>query len=72
MNLVEARFKKRLTQLDLRLKTGIHQSRISMIENGYVSPREDEKIRLAKALKLRPDQIIWPNGALAGGLNEAH
>ncbi|MGA2938699.1 MAG: helix-turn-helix transcriptional regulator [Syntrophobacteraceae bacterium] len=64
MTLLEARFQRRLTQLDLRLKTGIHQSRISMIENGYVAPRDDERHRLAKALGLRPEQIAWPE--LAG------
>ena len=42
---------KGLNQFQLRIATGIHQSRISLIENLYVVPREDEKTRLAKALK---------------------
>lgn len=67
MTLEEARFHRRLTQLDLRLKTGIHQSKISMIENGYAIPREDEKARLAKALSVKPDQIDWPNPAFTSG-----
>ena len=46
----EVRVVKRVTQFQLRLSTGIQQSKISMIENGLIEPREDEKKRLAKAL----------------------
>ncbi len=53
----EFRVVKRITQLHLRISTGIHQSKISMIENGLVEPREDEKRRLAKALGMRPEEI---------------
>ncbi len=60
MTLEEARFHRRLTQLDLRLRTGIHQSKISLIENGYACPRQDEKERIAKALGVKVDQIEWP------------
>lgn len=55
MNLKEARFKKDMTQFDLRLLTGIHQSRISCIERGYVKPRDDEKEKIESALGLRID-----------------
>jgi len=50
------------TQFDVFLKTGITQSRISLIENGYVLPKEDEKQRLAKALKCRVEDIFPDNG----------
>jgi transcriptional regulator with XRE-family HTH domain len=53
----EIRVVKRITQFQLRLSTGIHQSKISLIENGLVEPREDEKQRLAKALHVRPEEI---------------
>jgi transcriptional regulator with XRE-family HTH domain len=56
MNLKEARFKKDMTQFDLRILTGIHQSRISYIERGYVVPRDDEKQKIETALGLR---ISW-------------
>ena len=59
MDLREARFKRRLTQLDIRLRTGIHQSKISHFERGFMKPRQDEKARLAKALSLKPDEIEW-------------
>ena len=50
---------KELNQFQLRIATGIHQSRISHIENGYVEPRDDEKERLAKALKT-PVEKLFP------------
>jgi transcriptional regulator with XRE-family HTH domain len=56
MNLKEARFKKDMTQFDLRILTGIHQSRISYIERGYIVPRDDEKQKIEDALGLR---ISW-------------
>lgn len=46
----EIRVIRRVTQFKLRLSTGIHQSKISLIENGLVEPSEDEKRRLANAL----------------------
>lgn len=54
----EVRVVKRVTQFQLRLSSGIHQSKISFIENGLIEPRDDEKQRLAKALHVRP-QEIW-------------
>ena len=55
MDLKEARFKTGKSQFDLRLLTGIHQSRISCIERGYVKPRDDEKEKIESALGLRID-----------------
>jgi predicted transcriptional regulator len=48
---------KRITQYELRIATGIPQSKISLIENGLVKPRDDEKKRIAKALRVRSDEI---------------
>ena len=53
----EIRVVKRVTQFQLRLLTGIHQSKISLIENGLVEPREDERKRLAKALHVKVEEI---------------
>ena len=52
------RFFKRVTQPLLALKTGIQQSRISLIENELVTPREEEKQKIAKALGLRMEDIF--------------
>jgi len=59
MNLFEARAKKRKTQWDLRKETGIHQSKISLIEHGYVKPSETEKLAIASALGFHVDEIDW-------------
>jgi transcriptional regulator with XRE-family HTH domain len=58
----ETRVVKRITQFQLRLSTGIHQSKISMIENGLIKPSEDEEKRLAKALGVSPEDI-WERDA---------
>jgi len=42
----------------LRIVTGIHQSKISLIENGLIAPRQDEMKRLAKALGRKPEEIF--------------
>ena len=57
----EIRVVKRISQFRLRLSTGIHQSKISLIENGLVQPREDEKKKLAKALNAKVEEI-WRAG----------
>ncbi len=57
----EMRVIKRITQFELRLSTGIHQSKISMIENDLVEPREEEKKRLAQALGGRVEEIWGPS-----------
>jgi transcriptional regulator with XRE-family HTH domain len=53
----EIRVVKRITQFQLRLSTGIHRSKISLIENGLVEAREDEKDKLAKALDVKVEEI---------------
>jgi len=60
MNLAEARFRKGLTQWDLKVKTGINQTKISLIERNYVVPRKEEKERLANALGVKAEEIVWP------------
>lgn len=57
MELRAARFNARLTQLDLKLLTGIHPSRISVLERGYALPRADERQRLAKALQVEEEAL---------------
>lgn len=59
MNLREARFKRHLTQFDLRLKTGIHQSKISLFENAYLVPCDDEKKHMAEALGFKAGDLDW-------------
>jgi transcriptional regulator with XRE-family HTH domain len=58
--LKKVRFERRLTQCGLMLKTGIPQSRISLIENGYYSPTPEEARRITKALNLKVGEMVFP------------
>ena len=59
MDLREARFKRLVTQWALSKKTGVHQSRISLLEQGEI-PKEKEKQALSAALGFKADDIKWP------------
>lgn len=61
MTLKEARFKRGLAQFDLRIRSGIHQSKISLIETGRLIPRKDEIEKLTKALNLTPGELEFKN-----------
>ena len=50
MSLREVRFFRKFSQYDVALKTGLPQSKISLIENGYTAVKEEEKRKIAKAL----------------------
>lgn len=65
-NLREIRFKKRLNQYRLALLTEVHQSRISLIENDLIQPRDDEMRKLSKALGVEPSEL-FPVQAARGG-----
>jgi len=58
----EVRVLKRITQFQLRVSTGIQQSKISMIENDLLPPTENEKRRLAKALGTKIEDIWKGDG----------
>lgn len=60
MDLRTVRFYKRLSQWELSRLSGIHQSRISLIENGH-PVKDNEKLRLAQQLKVEPEEIEWPD-----------
>lgn len=59
MDFREARFHKRISQWAIALKTKIPQSRISLIERGYIEPKDNEKAAIAKALGCR-QKDLWP------------
>jgi transcriptional regulator with XRE-family HTH domain len=63
----EIRAAKRVTQFELRLSTGIHQSKISLIENGLIDPTAEEKEKIACALEMKPGKIWRNNGESAQG-----
>lgn len=57
-NLKRVRFLQGKSQDDLALETGIDQCLISRFENFYKNPTEDQKRRLAKALKLSQKELF--------------
>lgn len=59
MKLKELRARRGLTQFDLKIKTNIHQTKISHFERGYLQPTQNELCRLAEALKVRPERITF-------------
>lgn len=63
----DVRVLKRITQFQLRIATGIHQSKISFIENGLIEPREDEAKRLSKALGVETQELFPRTGVLQHG-----
>ena len=56
--LKEARFFAKKPQIQLWIETGIHFSTISRIECGYIQATEEQKEKLAKALKVNVDWLF--------------
>ena len=52
-----ARIKKEITQVDLFIKTGIPQWRLSLIERGLV-PKSEEAKKVADVLGKEPEEIF--------------
>ena len=59
-SLKELRARNRITQFQLRLMTGIHQTKISMAENDLIQLAEQEKAKIAKTLGVSVNEI-WGN-----------
>ncbi len=57
-NLKSVRESKKLTQVDLAEKTGIHQQTISRYERGIVMPQVDSAKSIADALGVTVDELI--------------
>jgi len=49
-----------VSQYVIQAKSGVFQSRISLIENGLAQPKEKEVAAISKALGLQPNYIAWP------------
>jgi len=57
-NLKEARFFAKKAQAQLWIETSIHYSTISRIECGYITPTEQQKKKLARALSVEVDWLF--------------
>jgi len=54
----EIRVLKRVTQFQLAKLTGVYPSKISLIENEWVEPRLDEKLKLSRALEVNLKELF--------------
>lgn len=54
----EFRIMPRISQWELALRSGVKQSRISLIENYLVKPTAQEKTKLSKALNQQENEIF--------------
>jgi transcriptional regulator with XRE-family HTH domain len=52
------RLLRQMSLYDVRGKTGICVSKLSLVERGIEQPNEDEKKRLARALSVRVDDLF--------------
>ena len=59
MKLRMIRAEKEMSQWSLSKETGIHQSKISLFERGFITPNDEEKEGIAKALRVSVDEIAW-------------
>lgn len=62
IELRKSRKLRRMSQREMERRTGIHQARLSRIENGQVDPRLSEVIQMANAVEL--DFVLVPRRAL--------
>jgi transcriptional regulator with XRE-family HTH domain len=58
-NLKKVRLLQEKTQRILEQETGIHQTMLSLFENGFREPNKEQKKILAKALKA-PEKELFP------------
>lgn len=56
--LLDLRMERGLTQGDLAEKAGIDRKTVNRIENDHFSPNLNTFIRLCKALKVKPSQVL--------------
>ena len=60
MDLIEARKERNFTQWDMAIYSGMSQTKISLIERGYIQPNSGEKSKIASILGVSLDDIEWP------------
>lgn len=50
-----------ISQFELSQKSGVHPSRISLLENGLRMPTMNETKRISEALGMLPEEIFGPD-----------
>lgn len=51
-------FDKRISQFELSRRSGIHPSRVSLIENNKTTPSVSEMNRISEALGMLPEEVF--------------
>jgi len=51
-------FDKGITQFELSRKSGVHPSRVSLLENELVTPTMNEAKSIAKVLGMLPEEVF--------------
>lgn len=54
----DTRVLKRISQMQLRQMSGVNQTKISWIENGFIKPKPEEEVKLARALGVKPEELF--------------
>ena len=62
IELRKARKARRMSQREMEKRTGMHQARLSRIENGQADPKLSEAVEMARAVEL--DFVLVPRRAL--------
>jgi transcriptional regulator with XRE-family HTH domain len=57
-NAARLRHKKQLSQSQVAHRSGIHVTEVSRIERGLRDPRLSTLVRLARALQVKPGQLL--------------
>jgi transcriptional regulator with XRE-family HTH domain len=57
-NLRDARKRLGLTQEEVAARSGVHPTEVSRIEAGKRDPRASTLLRLARALEVRPGELL--------------
>ena len=57
-NLRSARLERGLSQEDLGYAAGLHRTEVSLLERGGRDPRLHTIVRLARALKMQPGDLL--------------
>lgn len=64
MDLKVIRMLHRVTQWKMAKETGLSQTKLSLIENGYITPTDVEKLQISRVLCVEPNEIDWKPEAL--------
>jgi transcriptional regulator with XRE-family HTH domain len=51
-------FDKKISQFELSRRSGVHPSRLSLIENGLTVPTAGERKKISEAIGMPPEEIF--------------